>query len=136
QTIQSLDGRLGGRAGGARDRVDTGGAGDVDAAMDRSDPGGAGKGHDDSGRAENRQAANNSESTVERALRDPFAAGDGNFDMNVGLAMLQSSLGFNRLADHLARHGIDRWFARGQGQAGARHRADAFAGGKTDAGAL
>ena len=58
---QLLHGGLGRRAGRAGDVRDPGGAGDVDAAVDRVNPGGARERHHDARRAEDRQAADDTE---------------------------------------------------------------------------
>ena len=57
------------RAGGAGDMREARGARHVDAAMDRVDPGRAGIGHDDAGRAEDRQSADNAEPPVHGLAR-------------------------------------------------------------------
>ena len=80
--------------------------------MDRVDPGRAGIRHDDAGGAEDRQAADDAETTVQRPLGDLFAAGDRQFDDRVaGAAVQRGDLG-DRGPDHLARDRIDRWLAR------------------------
>ena len=55
--------------------------------------------------------------------------------LNITWRAKKRGLGFDRLADHFSRHGVDRRFADGQRQTGPRHRADALAGGEADAGA-
>ena len=65
--------------------VRPGGARDVDAAMDVSIQAAQEYGHDDAGRAEDRQAADDAEAAVERALRDLLAAGDGDLDRDIGV---------------------------------------------------
>ena len=70
QSIKPLHGLLGGRAGRGGDMVETGGAGHVDAALDRVDPRRAGIRHDDAGRAEHRQPADDAEPLVHRLGRE------------------------------------------------------------------
>ena len=84
QAVQLLHGQLGSVAGGAGDMGEAHGAGDVDAAMDGVNPGRAGIGDDDAGRAEDRDAADDAEARVERALGHPVAAGNGNLDLEIG----------------------------------------------------
>ena len=123
QDEQLLHGGLGGGAGGAGDVVEAGALGDIDAAMDGMNPGRAGVRHDNAGGAENGQAADDAEPGIQGALGDPLAAGDGDFDDDIGCAGRR-----HRGADHLARRGIDGWFARRQGQAGPGDGADAGTG--------
>ena len=111
------------------------GAGDVDAALDRMNPGRARIGHDDAGGAEDRQAADDAEPAVERLRRQRLAARDRNLDLGVGGAAGRRGDFGDGVADHAARHRIDRRLAGRQRQAGARHRADAFAGAERHAGA-
>ena len=83
------------------------GARDVDAAMDRGDPGGAGKGHDDAGRAENRQAADNARAGRSACARRSSRRREWKFRHDVG-ARAPSRLAS---ADHRARRRIDRGLA-------------------------
>ncbi len=84
QGVQLLRGDLGGVAGGAGDMGEPHGAGDVDAAMDGVNPGRAGIGMTMPGRSEDRDAAQNAEARVERALGHRLAAGHGDLDLDVG----------------------------------------------------
>ena len=102
------------------------GARHVDPAMNAIDPGGTGIGHDDAGRPQHRQAADNAEPSVERMLRHLLAAGNGNLDQRVSLdAKLPRRLG-EVFPHHRARDRIDRGFADGERQTGPRHDADAL----------
>ena len=92
------------------------------------DPGRARIGDDDSGRAEDRQAAKDAEPAVGGALRDFFAAGHGDFDDRVGARAEPCGHFFQIGADHRARGGIDRGLTHWQGQARSGHGAHAFAG--------
>ena len=83
QLVERLDRRLGGRAGRAGDMGEAGGARHVDAAVDRGDPGRAGKGHDDAGRAEDRQAAHDAEPRVPGLVGQRLAAGNGDLDLDI-----------------------------------------------------
>ena len=65
------------------DVVASTGARDIDAAVDRVDPGRARIGDDDSGRAEDRQAAEDAKPSVGGALGDLLTAGNGDFDDRV-----------------------------------------------------
>ena len=103
--------------------------------MDRINPRRAGIGRDDAGRAEDRQAAENAEPSVQRALGDFFAARHGDLDLRVGADRIVRGDFAYFGADHLARRGSDRRLARRQRQARQRHRSDARAGAKTHAGA-
>ena len=106
---------------------------DIDAAMDRVDPGGAGIGDDDSGRAQDRQPADDAETAVQRPLGDLFPARDRQFDHDVtASAIKRGDLG-DRRSDHLARHRVDRGLSGRQWQTGTGHRADALSGAKDDA---
>ena len=80
QAVAGADGGLGRVAGRRADMGAAARARDVDAAMDRMDPGRAGIGHDDAGRAEDRQAADDAEPAVGGALGDLLAAGDRDLD--------------------------------------------------------
>ena len=81
------------------------------------------------GRAEDRQAADDAEPAVQRALGDQRAARDGDLDLRVRRdAQSRRRLVGDRGPDHAARHGVDGRLAGRDRQAGARHRADALAG--------
>ncbi len=133
QPVQLLHRQFGVAPGGAGDVVQADGAGDVYAAMDAVDPGGAGKRNDDAGGAEDRQAADDAEARVQRALRQGLAIGDGDFHDQVGI-VVPGRLGQGG-ADHLAWDGVDGGFARRDRQAGPCDRADAGTGAEQDAGA-
>ena len=82
------------------------------------DPGRTGIGHDDAGGAEDRQAADDAETAVERLRRKRFAAGNGNLDLDVnldagGAAGRGGDLG-DGVVDHAARHRIDGRLAGGR----------------------
>ena len=126
QIIERADRAFGRGAGRRGDMRNPAGARHVDPAMNAVDPGGAGIGHDDSGRPQHRQAADNAEPPVERVLRHLLAAGNGNLDQRVSLdAKLARRLG-EVVPHHRARDRIDRGFADGERQAGPRHDADAL----------
>ena len=120
--------RLGGFAGRRADVSAAARARDVDAAVDRMDPGRARIGHDDAGRAEDREAADDAEAPVGGALGDLLAAGDRDLDNRVDADAEPRRDLLEIGVDHRARRRIDRRLADGERQAGPRHRADAFAG--------
>ena len=76
QVVETLHRLFRGRAGGGGEMLEPRRARDIDAAVDRMDPGGAGIGHDDAGRAEDGEAADDPEPAVERLRRKRLAAGD------------------------------------------------------------
>src|SRR5258708_940803 len=80
----------------------------------------------DAGGAENRQAAENAEARVHRFQCECFAAFDADRHFEAaGVSMFRRELG-QMFGHHLAWYWIDRWFADGQREAGARHRPDAW----------
>ncbi len=113
----------------------TGGARHIDAAMDRMDPGRARIRHDDPGGAEDRQAADNAEPSVERLGRERLAAGNGDLDLGVPCSAGRAGDFGDGIAHHLPRHRIDGGFAGRNGKARPGDRADALAGAKRHAGA-
>ena len=133
QAVEFLHAGFGARAGGAGDVSETGGAGDFDAGMDRMNPRRARIGHDDAGGAEDRQAADDAETAVERFGRQRFAAGNRNLDIGVGGAAGCDGDFGDGVSDDAARHRIDGGLAGRHWQAGARDGADAFAGAKCHA---
>ncbi len=127
QAVQLLHRRFGGGARRAGDMGEASGAGDIDAAMDRVDPGRAGIGHDDSRRAEDREAADNAEASVERLGGKRLSTRNGDLDLDIAVVAMRRSDFGDRRAHHLPRHGIDGGLARRKRKAGPRNRADAFA---------
>lgn len=110
------------------------GLGDVDALMNRGDVRRAGKWPDDAARAKNRQATENAQARIHGFQRQGFTVLDVDRHRKpAGVAELQGQ-GAEVVADHLARHRIDRRFADAQHQAWACHGADAEPGAETDAG--
>jgi hypothetical protein len=108
----------------------------IDAALDRVDPRAAGIRHDNAGRAEHRQAADDAEPGVHRLLGEVLAAGDrdGHDKIGGGCAIRLGELG-ERLGDHRARRRVDRRLADRQCQTWAGHGADPLAGAEMDTGA-
>jgi hypothetical protein len=131
--VERLDAALRGRAGDHRHVVDLGRPGDIDAAMDRVDPGGARVGHDDAGRAEDRQAPDDAEPSVGGARREYLAARDRKRHLEVTGVPVVLRDRRHDLADQLARLGIDRRLADRHRQARPGHDADSFAGDEQDA---
>ena len=111
---------------------EAGGARDIDAAVDRMDPGRAGIGDYDAGGAEDRQAADDAEPAVERLGGERLAAGDRDLDLDIAARLGGGRDLGDGGGDHLARHRIDRGFARRNGEARPRHDADPFAGAEDD----
>ena len=99
------------------------------------DPGGAGIRDHDPGGAQDRQAADDAEPAVQRALgAAPRRRGRRSRPRHRRPPSRRGDLG-DRGADHLARHRIDGGLAGRQRQAGPRHGADARAGPEGDAAA-
>ena len=137
QTVERADGGLGGFARRRADMRASARTGDVDAAVDRVDPGRAGIGHDDPGRAEDRQAADDAEPAVGGALGDLRAARHRDLDAHVERRRRACSATSSRLARIIARGaGLIAGSPGGSGRPGPGHRPDAFAGPETEAGAL
>jgi len=106
----------------------------IDALIDGMNPGRAGIRDDDSGRAQDRKAADDAQTRAERARRQGLSA--RNRDLHLDVESVTCTSDFrDRFADHLTRHWIDRGFARRNRQAGTRHRADAFPGSEDNTGA-
>ncbi len=118
--------RFGHGAGAAGDVGDAGRPRHVDAAVDGVDPGGAGEWHHDAGGAQDRQPADDPEAAVQRALGQALAARHRDRHLGVGCHAAQHF--GERVADHPARHRVDRGLAGRQRQAGAGHGADPLAG--------
>src|SRR5215469_8065171 len=112
QAIKLLGGAFGIRSSRPDNVLKAGGARDIDARIDRVDPGRARIWHDNTGRAENRQAADDAEPCIDRLGRERRAAGYGNLDLGIGSASIRCRDLFDRLADHAARHRIDRRLTR------------------------
>ena len=110
-----------------------GGARHIDAAMDRMDPGRAGIRNDDAGGAEDRQAADDAEPSVERLGGECFAARYGDFDLGIGGAAVSGGDFSDSVAHHAPRHRIDRRLARRNRKSRPCYGADAFAGAKRHA---
>ena len=134
QAVQPLHRRLGGVPGRAGDMVEAGGARDIDAAMDRVDPGRAGIGHDDAGRAEDRQPADDAEPAVERLARQLLAAGDRDLDLDIaGVAVRRGDLGDRRRASSARGTGLIAGSPGGIGRPGRVTVPTPFAGAKRHA---
>ena len=133
QAVQLLHRLFAGIACRARDMLQAHRARDVDAAVDRMDPRRAGIRHDDAGRAEDGDAADDAEPAVQRALGDFLAAGHRDLDHHIARAAARRGDLGDRRAYHLARHRIDGGFTGRQRQSRARHGAHAIAGAKRDA---
>ena len=112
QAMKRADGGLGRFPGRSADVGAAARARDVDAAHDRVDPGRARIGHDDAGRAEDRQAADDAEAPVGGALGDLLAAGDRDFDNGVDAGAVPLRYFREIGADHRARRRIDGRLAR------------------------
>ena len=135
QAMKRADGGLGRFPGRSADVGASARARDVHAAHDRVNPGRARIGHDDAGRAQDRQASDDAETPVGGALGDFFAAGDRDFDNGVDAGAMPLR-DFREIgSDHRARRRVDRGLARLERQSGPRHRADAFAGLEAQSGA-
>ena len=128
QAVKLLHRSFGIGASAAGNVGKTGGARDIDTAMDRVNPRRAGIRHDDPGRAEDRQAADNAEAPVERFRRQFHAAGNGDLDLGVGCASGRGCNFGDGVVDHAARHRVDGRLARRKRKARPRHRADALTG--------
>ena len=102
--------------------------------MDRGDPCRARIRHHDAGRAEDRQAADNTEPSVEGLCCDFLAVRNGDFDIGIGAASRRGGDLGDSVADHLPWHRIDGGLARRQRQSRTRDGADARAGAKRHAG--
>ena len=135
KAVKLLCGGLGAGAGSAGDVSKTRGARDIDAAMDRVDPCRTGIRHDDSRGAENRQAADDAKTAVERLRRQFRSAGNSDLDLGIcGTSGRSGDFG-DSVTDHAAWNRIDRWLAWRKRQPGPRDGADAFAGAKCHASA-
>ena len=120
-------------AGRTGDVREAGGARHIDAAMNGVDPRRARIGHDDARRAEDRQAADDAETAVQRLRRQFHAARNRNFHVGVGGAAGHRRDFRDGVTDHTARHRIDGGLSGRQRQTGPRDGADALAGAKRDA---
>ena len=118
QPVETLHGALRGRAGRGGDMVDPGGAGHIDAAVDRVDPRRAGIRHDNAGRPQHRQPADDAEPRVHRLFGETLAARDRDRDGDIGrrCAVRLGDIG-ELLADHRPRRRVDRRLADRQRQA-------------------
>ena len=132
---QLLYSRFGRRAGRPGDVRDPRCAGDVDPAMDRMNPGGARERHHDAGGSEDRQAADDAKTSVERFLREFLAVGNRDLDHDIAVRSVGDDALAHGLADHGARDRIDGGFARRYREARLGDRADTGPGAERDAGA-
>ena len=109
-------------------------AGDVHAAVDRVNPGRAGIGHDDPGRPQDRQPADNAEAPVQGLCGKRLAVFNADFDNHVTRHAMRGGHIAQGLAHHFPRHRIDGRFAGRNGKTGPRDRANSLARAKRNAG--
>ena len=133
QVVHPAHGVFAGIAGAGGDVQVAVGLGHVDALMDRSNVRGARERAHDAAGAQNRQAAQNSQSRIHGFQCQRFAVADvdGYFKPPGVIAItcqLQQVIG-----DHFARHRVDRRFSHGQYQTGPGDGAYALASHEDDA---
>ena len=119
------------------DVVEAHGARHVDAAMDGVDPGRAGIGHDDAGRAEDRQPADDARAGRSACCCGERLAAGNRRSRPRRRRRAPSGARTSAIAARIicARHRVDRRLAGRDRQAGPGHGADAWTGAEGDAGA-
>ncbi len=101
------------------------GARDIDAAVNRRDPGRAGIRANDSGRAENRDPADDAEAGIPGLLGKFPPARHRDRHADVGTSAKSDGFAPDGLGNHFPGNRIDRRFARRQRQTGPGNRSDA-----------
>jgi len=132
QAVKLLHRGFGSRSGRGGHVGDSACACHVDPLVDGMNPGRAGIRDDDSGRAEDGKAADDAKTRAHRACGQRLAAGNRNLHLDVNCVSRAGDFR-DGVADHPARHGIDRRLPRRNRQAGTRHGADAFSCAKDNA---
>ncbi len=105
----------------------------INATHDRVDPGGAGKRMDNTGCAQNGNAADNAKSRVPGCLGDFFTAGNDMVISKSGDTPADVHSSFDHFAHHRAGNRIDGRFTNSNRQAGFGDHANTFAAVEGDA---